>query len=84
MGRIAYHYEAKQKIARRAAKLIADGDTLMIESGSCCALLAEELTVSKKDLTIITNSAFIADYIRGNLIFKSYFWGASTSRTPRF
>ena len=65
LGRIAYHYEAKQKIARRAAKLIADGDTLMIESGSCCALLAEELTVSKKDLTIITNSAFIADYIRG-------------------
>ncbi len=64
LGRIAYHYEAKQKIARRAAKLIADGDTLMIESGSCCALLAEELTVSKKDLTIITNSAFIADYIQ--------------------
>ena len=70
LGRIAYHYEAKQKIARRAAKLIADGDTLMIESGSCCALLAEELTVSKKDLTIITNSAFIADYIRGKSNFQ--------------
>ncbi len=70
LGRIAYHYEAKQKIARRGAKLIADGDTLMIESGSCCALLAEELTVSKKDLTIITNSAFIADYIRGKSNFQ--------------
>ena len=58
------------RIARRAAKLIADGDTLMIESGSCCALLAEELTVSKKDLTIITNSAFIADYIRGKSNFQ--------------
>lgn len=69
-GRIAYHYEAKQKIARRAAQLISDGDTLMIESGSCCALLAEELTSSKKDLTIITNSAFIADYIRGKSNFQ--------------
>ncbi len=69
-GRIAYHYEAKKKIAARAAKLVSNGDTLMIESGSCCALLAEELAASKKDLTIITNSAFIADYIRGKSNFQ--------------
>lgn len=69
-GRIAYHYEAKRKIARCASQLISDGDTLMIESGSCCALLSEELAVSKKDLTIITNSAFIADYIRGKSNFQ--------------
>lgn len=42
----------------------------MIESGSCCALLAEELAASKKDLTIITNSAFIANYIRGKSNFQ--------------
>jgi DeoR/GlpR family transcriptional regulator of sugar metabolism len=36
----------------------------MIESGSCCALLAEALALSKKDVTIITNSAFIANFIR--------------------
>lgn len=64
-GRIAYHYEAKKKIAEKASSLVADGDTLMIESGSCCALLAECLANTKKDLTIITNSAFIAGYIRG-------------------
>lgn len=69
-GRIAYHYEAKRKIAKRAAELVSNGDTLMIESGSCCALLAEELTVSKKDLTIITNSAFISEYIRGRSNFQ--------------
>lgn len=69
-GRLAYHYEAKKKIATRAAQLISDGDTLMIESGSCCALLAEELAATKKDLTIITNSAFIADYIRGKSNFQ--------------
>ena len=36
----------------------------MIESGGCCALLAEELATNRRDVTIITNSAFIADYIR--------------------
>ncbi|MDE7318690.1 MAG: DeoR/GlpR family DNA-binding transcription regulator [Lachnospiraceae bacterium] len=69
-ARIAYHYEAKKKIAARATELIRDGETLMIESGSCCALLAEALTASRKDLTIITNSAFIADYIRGKSSFQ--------------
>lgn len=69
-GRIAYHYEAKREIAKKAAELISDGDTIMIESGSCCALLADALTTLKKDLTIITNSAFIADYIRGKSNFQ--------------
>lgn len=64
-GRIAYHFEAKREIAKRAAALVQDGDTLMIESGSCCALLAAELVQTKHDVTIITNSAFIADYVRG-------------------
>lgn len=65
-SRLAYYYEAKRKIAERAAELVSNGDTIMIESGSCCALLAETLAKDKKDLTIITNSAFIAGYIRGN------------------
>ena len=42
----------------------------MIENGSCCALLADTLTATKKDLTIITNSAFIAEYIRGKSNFQ--------------
>lgn len=63
-GRLAYHYEEKRKIALRAAELVKDGDTVMIESGSCCSLLAVALTELRKGLTIITNSAFIAGYIR--------------------
>ena len=63
-GRIAYHYETKRLIASKAAELVHDGETIMIESGSCCALLAEELVNSKNGVTIITNSAFIAGYIR--------------------
>ena len=69
-GRIAYHYEEKRKIAQKAAGLVSNGDTIMIENGSCCALLADTLTTTKKDLTIITNSAFIAEYIRGKSNFQ--------------
>ncbi len=42
----------------------------MIESGSSCALLAEQLANEKKDVTIITNSAFIANHIRESAIGK--------------
>ena len=62
--RLAYKFETKQKIAKAAANLVQDGQTVMIESGSSCALLAQELATTKKDITIITNSAFIAGYIR--------------------
>lgn len=64
-ARLAYHYPEKLRIAARAAELVQDGETLMIENGSCCALLADTLCRTRKDLTILTNSAFIASYIRG-------------------
>jgi DeoR/GlpR family transcriptional regulator of sugar metabolism len=62
--RMAHNYAIKKRIARAAAETVEDGETVMIESGSCCAFLAEELVYSKKDVTIVTNSAFIANFIR--------------------
>ena len=61
--RMAINYDIKRRIARSAAKTVEDGETVLIESGSCCALLAEELANNKR-VTIITNSAFIANHIR--------------------
>jgi DeoR/GlpR family transcriptional regulator of sugar metabolism len=63
-NRLGYHYDTKRRIAKSAAELVEDGETVMIESGSCCAILAEELVYRKREVTIITNSAFIAGYIR--------------------
>jgi DeoR/GlpR family transcriptional regulator of sugar metabolism len=63
-NRLSYHYDKKRRIAQCASELVQDGETVMIESGSCCAVLAEELVSHKRDITIITNSAFIAAYIR--------------------
>ena len=64
-GRIALRYDAKKRIARRAAELVRNGDTIMVESGSCCALFVEELAAEKHGLTVITNNCFIPDYVRG-------------------
>lgn len=63
-GRLAYHYDEKLLIARRAAELVPDGTTIMVESGSCCALLVRVLADTKQNVTVITNSTFIANYVR--------------------
>lgn len=62
--RLAQNYDLKRKIALEASKMVKDGEVVMIESGSSCALLAEELAFNRNDITIITNSCFIASYIR--------------------
>jgi DeoR/GlpR family transcriptional regulator of sugar metabolism len=58
------HYEVKRRIAVAAAASVEDGETVMIESGSCCALLAEELANTKQDITIVTNSTLITNRVR--------------------
>ncbi|WP_321388097.1 DeoR/GlpR family DNA-binding transcription regulator [uncultured Enterococcus sp.] len=62
--RLAQNYDLKRKIALEASKIVNDGEVIMIESGSTCALLAEELAFNRNDITIITNSCFIASYVR--------------------
>ncbi len=69
-NRLAYHYEEKRRIAQLAARSVQPGETVMIESGSCCALLAAALAAQDRDVTIITNSAFIADSVRGQRSVK--------------
>jgi DeoR/GlpR family transcriptional regulator of sugar metabolism len=60
---IAYNYDVKKRIALRAAATVGEGETVFIESDSICALLAEELVNTKKNVTIITNSVYITNHI---------------------
>jgi DeoR/GlpR family transcriptional regulator of sugar metabolism len=62
-NRLCLNYDVKKKIAREASKLVKDGETVMIESGSTAAILAKELS-KKQNITIITNSLFIVNYIK--------------------
>jgi len=63
MKRLSKNFEVKTKIAKRAAELVANGETVLIESGSTNALLAVELA-KKNGVTIVTNSAFISRFVR--------------------
>lgn len=49
----------KRAIARHVAGMIADGDSVMLDTGTTTSMLAREL-LSKRDLTIVTNSSDIA------------------------
>ncbi|MHC3512226.1 DeoR/GlpR family DNA-binding transcription regulator [Streptococcus suis] len=62
--RMSFRHDVKKRIAKEAVKLVVDNETVMIESGSTCALLAEEICKTKRNVTIITNSYFIANYVR--------------------
>ncbi|MBN2959333.1 DeoR/GlpR family DNA-binding transcription regulator [Streptococcus gordonii] len=62
--RLSFNYDTKRRIAQKTAELISDNETILIESGSTCALLAEEICRSKRNVKIVTNSYFIADYVR--------------------
>ncbi len=62
-SRMTIQYLEKKRIAQLAVSLVEPMETIMIESGSTCALFAQELA-AVKDVTIITNSAYIARHIR--------------------
>jgi len=49
------HFKEKQRIGQAAAKLIAEGDTIILDSGTTTAEIAKNLG-ALKDLTIITNA----------------------------
>lgn len=62
-SRLNSNYEIKMRLALRAAQMVESGETIIIESGSTNALLAGILAETK-DVTIVTNSYFIANFVR--------------------
>lgn len=55
----------KTRIARAAAELIQDGDTVMIEAGTTTAEIARFL-LGRRDVKIVSNSALVVPYARAN------------------
>ena len=53
-ARSSDHVPEKQLIAARAARLVSNGDTIFLDSGSTCALLARE--IAGLSLRVVTNS----------------------------
>lgn len=64
---------AKRAIARHAARLVADGDSLMIDNGTTTSFFAREL-LRKRNLTVVTNSSDIARTlatVNGNRVYMA-------------
>jgi len=55
----------KQRIAKAAAAMIADGDTVMINDGSTSSLIIKYL-LGKRDIHVVTNSTLAFTYARIN------------------
>lgn len=59
------HQDEKRAIARHAADLVADGDTIMIEAGTTTAMVARYM-LGKRDVSVVTNNALALGHARGN------------------
>ena len=57
--------EVKGIIAKAAAAMIADGETVMVSAGTTTALIAKYL-LGKRDVHIVTNNALVLAYARTN------------------
>lgn len=62
--RLRNHHESKRIIAEKATTLIHSGNTIIIDSGTTAAELAEQL-VAKRHITVITPSLAVAQILAG-------------------
>jgi len=71
--RLRENAEAKRAIARSALQLVADGDSLIIDTGTTTSIFAQELR-NRRGLTIVTNSSDIARTlatVNGNRVYMA-------------
>jgi DeoR family transcriptional regulator, glycerol-3-phosphate regulon repressor len=71
--RMRENAEAKMAIARAAADLVHDGDSMIIDTGTTTTFFARELR-RRRNLTVVTNSTEIARLlvtVKGNRVFMA-------------
>ncbi len=68
------HFKEKQQIGQAAAKLISEGDTIILDSGTTTAEIAKNLD-ELKELTIITNAINIATILADKNDFNVFMPG---------
>jgi DeoR family transcriptional regulator, glycerol-3-phosphate regulon repressor len=71
--RMRENADAKRLIAKRAAQLVEDGDTLIIDTGTTTSVFAQELR-NRRALTVVTNSSDIARTlatVNGNKVYMA-------------
>ena len=57
------NYSVKENLAKRAAKLIRNGDVVFLDASSTVSHIAEQLS-AEQNLTVITNSTLVAEKLK--------------------
>lgn len=70
------NYSVKEKLAKKAAKLIKDGDVVFLDASSTVSHITEYLSAEQK-LTVITNSTLVAEKLTAKHI-RCYLTGGMT------
>lgn len=81
--RYSANEQEKKSIAARAAELICDGDTIMLNAGTTTLYIVRMLS-GKKDLKIVTNSIAIALEMAGNQNFHVVLLGGNVNTNYQF
>ncbi|MDP2734338.1 MAG: DeoR/GlpR family DNA-binding transcription regulator, partial [Hoeflea sp.] len=71
--RMRENADAKRRIAREMAKLIRDGESVMLDTGTTTSFVAREL-LGHRRLTVVTNSSDIARTlatVNGNKVYMA-------------
>lgn len=61
--------QQKLTIAKRAAQLVENGDSIAVEAGTTTALVARFL-LGKQDVRVISNSLLVVPYVRTNALVR--------------
>ncbi|MCH4887245.1 DeoR/GlpR transcriptional regulator [Acidaminobacter sp. JC074] len=64
--RMNIHRDHKMLIAEKALSIIENGDSIFLDASSTCAMIAEVLVKSHKELTVITNMLEIVRILEAN------------------
>lgn len=75
IARQAWHPDEKERIAKAAAAMIGDGDTVMINSSTTGVLIARYL-MGRRGVRIVTNSTLILPFARMNPLLHVTLVGA--------
>lgn len=70
------NFSVKEKLAKRAAKLIRNGDVVFLDASSTVSHIAEQLS-AEQNLTVITNSTLVAEKLNEKHI-RCYLTGGIT------
>ena len=74
------HSEEKDRIARRALKLISDGDSLFLDSSTTALALARRLS-GKMNLTVVSNGFDVLNELKANPDIKLISPGGELNKT---